>query len=67
MDIGDFSEGEVDYKPQNRPPALPSDLPTSLDDRRHVHVDLVPETEMYDGWQGAFGYRRIMMLGSHIC
>src|SRR4051794_33194483 len=31
---------------------LPPDLPTSLDDRRHVPTELVPETEMYDGWQG---------------
>jgi len=31
---------------------LPADLPRSLDDRRHVPTDLVPETELYDGWQG---------------
>jgi hypothetical protein len=31
--------------------ALPSDLPTSLDDRR-LPTEPMPETEMYDGWQG---------------
>jgi len=36
-----------------QPRPLPADLPRSLDDRRHVPIDLVPETEMYDGWQGA--------------
>lgn len=30
---------------------LPPDLPTSLDDRRAPR-EPVPETEMYDGWQG---------------
>lgn len=36
-----------------KPKAMPADLPTSLDDRRHAPVDyVVPETEMYDGWQG---------------
>ena len=32
--------------------ALPSDLPKSLDDRKAVSAAYVPETEMYDGWQG---------------
>ena len=32
---------------------LPDDLPRSLDDRRRP-VELVPETEIYDGWQGQF-------------
>lgn len=31
---------------------LPDDLPKSLDDRRSVPM-IQPETEMYDGWQGA--------------
>lgn len=35
-----------------RPKVLPADLPTSLDDRRIVR-EPVPETEMYDGWQGS--------------
>ncbi|KAH8770162.1 DIL domain-containing protein [Diaporthe sp. PMI_573] len=34
-----------------RPKVLPPDLPTSLDDRR-MPREPVPETEMYDGWQG---------------
>ncbi|KAK7724035.1 hypothetical protein SLS64_000369 [Diaporthe eres] len=34
-----------------RPKVLPADLPTSLDDRR-MPREPVPETEMYDGWQG---------------
>jgi hypothetical protein len=50
MDIGDSSS---DHGESTRPRDLPSDLPKSLNDRRHVPVDLVPETEMYDGWQGA--------------
>ncbi|KAF7548989.1 hypothetical protein G7046_g8478 [Stylonectria norvegica] len=51
MDLGDSngSDGELG---DNQPRPLPSDLPTSLDDRRHVPVHLVSETEMYDGWQG---------------
>ena len=40
--------------PEKKPRALPSDLPTSLDDRRHVPVELVQETEYYDGWQGGW-------------
>ncbi|OAQ73119.1 DIL and ankyrin domain-containing protein [Pochonia chlamydosporia 170] len=36
-----------------KPRAVPDDLPTSLDDRRHAPVeDYIRETEMYDGWQG---------------
>ena len=34
-----------------RPRELPSDLPTSLNDRRPVR-SYAGETEMYDGWQG---------------
>jgi hypothetical protein len=54
MDLGD-SEGGFDAGVEDLPQkkrALPADLPRSLDDRRHVPADLVPETEMYDGWQG---------------
>ncbi len=38
---------------EERKPAteLPPDLPTSLNDRRPI--EFVPETEMYDAWQGA--------------
>lgn len=51
MDIGDSGSDNGNEKPQN-PRDLPADLPKSLDDRRNVPVDYVPETEMYDGWQG---------------
>ncbi|KAK1242070.1 hypothetical protein MKX07_000056 [Trichoderma sp. CBMAI-0711] len=46
MDLGD-SGGEAQRR------TIPADLPTSLDDRRHAAGEFtVPETEMYDGWQG---------------
>lgn len=56
MDIGDqidaesngFKEEEVPHRPR----ALPDDLPKSLNDRRSVPAHYVPETEMYDAWQG---------------
>ncbi|KAF4126305.1 Allantoicase repeat [Geosmithia morbida] len=51
MDIGaaENSKGSG----QQRPRPLPTDLPTSLDDRRHTAGEnFVSETEMYDGWQG---------------
>ncbi|KAH7320141.1 hypothetical protein B0I35DRAFT_451045 [Stachybotrys elegans] len=48
MDLGDSNNDLGQQKPRDLPP----DLPTSLDDRRNVPVDYVPETEMYDGWQG---------------
>lgn len=51
MDFGDPDGGEFgndDMKP--RP--LPADLPKSLNDRKVVLTDYIPETEMYDGWQG---------------
>src|SRR5688572_20967482 len=54
MDIGDLSSDHGESKPRE----LPSDLPKSLNDRRHVPVDLVPETEMYDGWQGVLTPRK---------
>ncbi|KAK4656161.1 hypothetical protein QC762_308850 [Podospora pseudocomata] len=54
MDLGD-SDGGFDAGfggPEKKRP-LPADLPRSLDDRRHAPAELlVPETEMYDGWQG---------------
>lgn len=55
MDLGD-SEGGFDVGDGGLPQKkreLPPDLPRSLDDRRHVPTELVPETEMYDGWQGS--------------
>lgn len=49
MDIGDAGSDNGEHKPR----AIPTNLPTSLDDRRHAPVeDYVRETEMYDGWQG---------------
>ncbi|KAJ4024382.1 hypothetical protein NW752_002951 [Fusarium irregulare] len=55
MDLGDspFGGSGSDGQPEEKPRALPADLPTSLDDRRHVpNEHLITETEMYDGWQG---------------
>jgi hypothetical protein len=55
MDLGDsgggFGSGDEGIPPKKR--VLPADLPRSLDDRRHVPTELVPETELYDGWQGS--------------
>jgi len=50
FDGGFGAPGNEGLPPKKR--SLPADLPRSLDDRRHVPTDLVPETEMYDGWQG---------------
>ena len=49
MDSGASDSGD---NGERRPVALPSDLPKSLDDRKAVSAAYVPETEMYDGWQG---------------
>ncbi|KAI1438682.1 hypothetical protein GGR50DRAFT_639254 [Xylaria sp. CBS 124048] len=46
LDGGGFGDDE------NRSRSLPADLPTSLDDRKIAPTELVPETELYDGWQG---------------
>ncbi|KAK0634805.1 hypothetical protein B0T17DRAFT_586507 [Bombardia bombarda] len=51
FDAGNGNGNGGPLQPHNKR-TLPDDLPRSLDDRRHVPVDLVPETEMYDGWQG---------------
>ncbi|KAK0626229.1 hypothetical protein B0T14DRAFT_534426 [Immersiella caudata] len=48
--------------PPKKPRDLPADLPRSLDDRRHVPTELVPETEMYDGWQGQSQFLTSPML-----
>ncbi|KAI5863382.1 hypothetical protein GGS23DRAFT_604966 [Durotheca rogersii] len=45
-----------------KPRPLPPDLPKSLDDRRVVSAELVPETEMYDGWQGQSQFLTTPML-----
>lgn len=47
---------------EKKPRSLPDDLPKSLDDRRHVPTELVPETEMYDGWQGQSQFLTTPML-----
>ncbi|KAI1428006.1 hypothetical protein F5Y12DRAFT_782946 [Xylaria sp. FL1777] len=45
-------DGGVKRLRPKKPQTLPADLPKSLDDRRVVPTEFVPETEMYDGWQG---------------
>jgi hypothetical protein len=42
---------------QPKPRQLPSDLPTSLDDRRPVSF-MAEETEIYDAWQGEWPARK---------
>lgn len=49
MDSGASDSGDGGDR---KPTSLPSDLPKSLDDRKVVQTSFVPETEMYDGWQG---------------
>ncbi|KAK1772592.1 hypothetical protein QBC33DRAFT_575121 [Phialemonium atrogriseum] len=48
--------------PMEKKRALPDDLPTSLDDRKHVSAELVPEMELYDGWQGQSQFLTSPML-----
>lgn len=57
MDIGDANaDSHISSLPaQDVKRSLPSDLPTSLDDRRTVPDQYKPETEMYDAWQGELG------------
>lgn len=38
-------------EPPKQARQLPSDLPTSLDDRRNVNI-MNDEVEIYDAWQG---------------
>lgn len=52
MDFGDPDGGGFGDDEPKKPRPLPADLPKSLDDRRVVLAEFVPETEMYDGWQG---------------
>lgn len=54
MDLGASNDGDGgEQHHQQQPRALPPDLPQSLDDDRHRPTEsYVPETEMYDGWQG---------------
>lgn len=49
MDSGASDSGDGRDK---KPATLPSDLPKSLNDRKAVSTSFVPETELYDGWQG---------------
>jgi hypothetical protein len=44
---------------------VPSDLPTSLDDRRNFS-SYAGETEMYDGWQGKKPLSRAHQIDTHI-
>ncbi|TQV91221.1 DIL and Ankyrin domain-containing protein [Cordyceps javanica] len=47
------SSSPVDRVEPHPPRPMPTDLPTSLNDRRHAPTEyIVPETEIYDGWQG---------------
>lgn len=49
----DGSSSPVDDAEHRPPRPMPTDLPTSLNDRRHAPKEyVVPEMEMYDGWQG---------------
>ncbi|CAG8982147.1 hypothetical protein HYALB_00003239 [Hymenoscyphus albidus] len=65
MDIGDNGgdiSGGFGDEPQKKPKALPDDLPKSLDDRKIVPSHYVPETEMYDAWQGQSQFLTTPML-----
>ncbi|KAI6092763.1 hypothetical protein F4821DRAFT_266796 [Hypoxylon rubiginosum] len=62
MDLGDSDGGGFGEEQPQKPRALPADLPKSLDDRRMVSTELVPETEMYDGWQGQSQFLTSPML-----
>jgi hypothetical protein len=52
MDITDRDHGFQDDPPAAPARQLPSDLPTSLNDRRPVSAYMPEETEIYDAWQG---------------
>lgn len=60
MDLGESDGGSPTGfrssgdEPTERKRALPADLPKTLDDRKHVSAELMPEIELYDGWQGWF-------------
>ena len=51
-DGGGFAGDDMEHQQTKQSIELPSDLPKSLDDRRRQPVELPPETEFYDGWQG---------------
>lgn len=50
--FGDTTDEWEEREKRALPQKLPEDLPTSLNDRRPVEGLFVPETEMYDAWQG---------------
>ncbi|CAK7207528.1 hypothetical protein SEUCBS139899_010338 [Sporothrix eucalyptigena] len=58
---GGFASSGDEAGDTKKPRALPLDLPKSLDDRRQP-TDLVPETELYDGWQGQSQFLTSPML-----
>ncbi|CAK7209169.1 hypothetical protein SBRCBS47491_000346 [Sporothrix bragantina] len=58
---GGFASSGDEAGDTKKPRALPLDLPKSLDDRRRP-TDLVPETELYDGWQGQSQFLTSPML-----
>ncbi|KAI0161412.1 hypothetical protein GGR57DRAFT_490118 [Xylariaceae sp. FL1272] len=62
MDFDSDGGGFGDDDQPKKPRALPADLPKSLDDRRVVQAEFVPETEMYDGWQGQSQFLTTPML-----
>lgn len=52
---GGFADSADEWEEREKnalPVKLPQDLPTSLNDRRPADGLFVPETEMYDAWQG---------------
>lgn len=54
---GGFDDGADEWEEREKralPAKLPEDLPTSLNDRRPADGLFVPETEMYDAWQGVY-------------
>ena len=52
MDAADHEHAYTgDLGEPQKPRQLPSDLPTSLNDRRPVTI-MSEETEIYDAWQG---------------
>ena len=63
-----LADGPAGMEPDDGAPeparrTLPPDLPTSLDDRRQP-VELIPETEMYDGWQGVCVSKLLLALAA---
>ena len=55
-DGGGFAGDDQQHLEAEKSRELPPDLPKSLDDRRRQPLELPPETELYDGWQGKSTY-----------